>query len=318
MKTGNQPGSPQDNGGQTNTQMHDAYAQASANTNNANYQQQAPQQQAPIGGGSRAGGISALLSRSRIGGMPQNGGRDVAELTKKLQEYYDQQKTTELSGVNVRIVPATRGSILGTKNNYSNAVGMILFIVEGSDNRAAHHTLLIASDMSPTPPTRTNDLYGQYAQQQAVAPRTTATLADDALAEVIQQRVAQIMPQSVLFSADWSTVPTNFKVNDPVAVALLFRTRCVPAGPNWKPRPPTSSTTACRPSPAMASWSTRCISIKTRSTHQSKRSMPLATRSVAKSLLLSVPSSRVSPTNATRPKTRPASWTWAPPWPRSR
>jgi hypothetical protein len=222
MKTGSQNTPP--SGNNPSGQASDAYAGAAQNAgqNNANYQTPPPQQAAPVGGAPRAGGIGALLSRGRIGGLPQNGGRDVAELTKKFQDYYESQKTTELSGVNIRIVPATRGSIIGAENNLSNAIGLVLFIVEGSDNRVAYHSLLVASDMSPTAPTRTNEMYGTYAQEQVTAPRTTATLADDALAKVIMQRVGQLAPQSRLFSADWSTVPVNFKMNDPVAVATLF------------------------------------------------------------------------------------------------
>jgi hypothetical protein len=222
MKTGTQNPAPNTNtGGQQNDQMAQAYTQAAgqAGQGQANYQQP-PQGGAPVGG-ARPGGISALLSRGRIGGMPQNGGRDVAELAKKLQDYYETQKTTDLNGINVRIVPATRGSIIGAENN-SNAIGLIMVIVEGSDNRVAYHTLLIASDMSMTAPTRTNELYGQYAQEQITAPRTPATLADEALAKVIRFRVAQIVPQSNLINADWTTVPTSFKINDPVAVATLF------------------------------------------------------------------------------------------------
>jgi len=219
MKTGSQ-NTPNANSAQGSTQMGEAFAQAAPQQNQANYQTQPPAA-APVGGAPRAGGISALFSRGRIGGTPQNGGRDVAELTKKLQDYYDSQKTTELNGVNIRIVPATRGSIIGAADNLSNAIGLIMFVVEGSDNRAAFHTLLIASDMSPSAPTRTNDMY-QFAQEQVVAPRTTATLADDALNKVVHLRVGQLMPQAKLFSADWSTVPTNFKINDPVAIATLF------------------------------------------------------------------------------------------------
>jgi hypothetical protein len=215
--------------GSTNTQQtagqpNDLYggaAQASQGQGQANYQTPPQPQGAPVGG-QRQAGAGLLFRGGALNQGRDNNGRDLGELTKKMQDFYEKEKDNELVGWNVRVVPMARDAINTAQSGYSNKIAMILVIADRGDNRAAYHTLLLASDMAPAPATRGNDLYGSYGQDRVTAPRTPATLADDALATVIRQRVGQLMPQAEIFSADWSQVPTNFKIDDPYKVASIF------------------------------------------------------------------------------------------------
>jgi hypothetical protein len=207
-------------------QPNDIYggaAQAAQGQGQANYQQP---QGAPVGGGgNRPIGAAALFSRGA--GLNQGldgAGRDLGELTKKLQDFYDKEKQAALSAWNVRIIPMPReGMISGSQSNLSNKIAMIVIVADQGDNRYAYHTLLLASDMAPAPATRSNDLYGgSYGQDRVAAPRTPVALADEALATIIRQRVTSLLPQAQVFSADWTTVPAEFKIDDTYKIASLF------------------------------------------------------------------------------------------------
>lgn len=211
-----QPGSQPQAG---SSSMADAYQNAAGQANAQAAPQQAQPQGAPVGGGNRITNISQLF-RGRAPLSRDSAGRDLAELTRGLQKYYDDQKN-EMNGADIRIVAVPRGSIISSTTNHSNKIGMILFIV-AQGNRHAYHTLLLASDMPTSAPAFNNEIYGYQQQQQAQAPRTPAALADDALAEVIKERVGQIIQQGEIYSADWSEVPLSFKITDSYAIASLF------------------------------------------------------------------------------------------------
>jgi hypothetical protein len=206
----------------TQQQPNDMYggaAQAAQGQAQPNYQ---TPQGAPVGGAPRQAGAGLLFRGGALNQGRDNNGRDLGELTKKLQDFYEKEKDNELSGWNVRVVPVARDAISSAQTGLSNKIAMILLIADRGDNRVAYHTLLLASDMAPPPATRGNELYGGYGQERVTAPRTPATLADDALATIIRQRVGAVVQQAEIYSADWSPVPVNFKIDDPYKVAGLF------------------------------------------------------------------------------------------------
>lgn len=196
-------------GQQQPTAMESAYATAGGSAQ----QQPQPQATAPVGGGLRG-----LMTRGRSPMAKDSNGRVLSELTNKLTEYRDKQQDVDVKGLDIKILPVPRSSIID--QNFSNKISLILFVV-GVENQYAYHTLLVASEMAVSAPNR-NEQFGGYQVEQATAPRTPATLADEALAQVIRKKVAMSFPQANLFSADWSTVPDNFKLTDEFAIEDLF------------------------------------------------------------------------------------------------
>lgn len=202
----------------TGTAMGDAYARAAAGQAAPQPQaapgpQAQPQaQQAPVGGGLRG-----IMMRNRAPLSKESNSRVLAELTKKLQDYNKQAQDADLKDLDIRIIPVPRNSVIA--NNYSNQISMLIFAL-GYQNRYAYHTLLIASEM-PAAPTNRQEQFG-YQFETASAPRTAAALADDALAQVVRQKVAQVLPQSQVYSADWEIVPDSFKMQDDYAIEDLF------------------------------------------------------------------------------------------------
>lgn len=203
------------------SQMQQAYATAAGNQPAAQAQPQAQAQaQAPVGGGmGGAGGLRGMMMGRRAPMSKDTNGRVLTELTKKLQDYYNAAKDVDMQGLDVKFLPVPRNSVIAN-NNYSNQISLLIVAV-GYNNRYAYHTLLIASEMPPAPTNRTEQ-YGYQFENTATAPRTATALADDALAQVIRQKVSQSFPQSTVYSADWETVPDNFRMNDTYAIEDLF------------------------------------------------------------------------------------------------
>lgn len=204
---------------QPTTAMGDAYARAAAGTAapqpqpNVGATGAAPQQSAPVGGG----GLRGMMMRGRAPLSKETNSRVLAELAKRLTDYHKQTQDADLKDLDIRIIPVPRGSVIA--NNNSNAISLLVFAL-GYNNRYAYHSLLIASEMPPAPTNR-QEAYG-YTYEAATAPRTAAALADDALAQVIRQKVTQVLPQSQIYSADWEIVPDNFKMQDDYAIEDLF------------------------------------------------------------------------------------------------
>lgn len=174
---------------------------------------------APVGGGLRA----AFGSR-RDRALPRDGNsRMMNELTAKMNDIYDGVKNTDLRGVELSIIPAPKGSLSGA-NNHTNKIGMIILLV-GFENRYAYHSLLLQSEMSQQPVQRQNDFgysADRYRDDVAPVPRTPSTLADDALATLIHNKVKGMVPNDAFVSsADWSNVPDDFQI-DVNTVRYLF------------------------------------------------------------------------------------------------
>lgn len=203
--TGNTPaaGHPQE------TQMQTAYSQAQT-------AQAAPQaQQAPVG----SGGLRGMFTRGRAPGARDVNGRVLSDLVAKMNEYREKPNDQEVKGLDIKLIPIPRGSIVDAQ--FTNQISLLVFALgDGTGNKYTYHTLLIASEMPTSAPTRSEN-YG-YNYEQVTAPRTVSAMADDALATVVNRRLQQLFPQAKLYSADWSQVPDGFRLNDPYAIEDLF------------------------------------------------------------------------------------------------
>jgi len=186
-----------------------------------NQSQPSPAPAAPssFGGGAPVGG--GLRGRMMTGRAPwsrENNGRDLAELAKKVNLLIEASKAdADMKDLNIRAMPVARGAMVA--GNFSNAIGMMIFTVSVG-SMIAYHTLLLSSEMAASSPTR-NDSFG-YNIETVQAPRTATTVADEALAQVIRQKVTNANPQSAVMSADWSALPVSFKMSDDVAIEELF------------------------------------------------------------------------------------------------
>lgn len=161
-------------------------------------------QQAPVGG------LRSGLKRNTSPISANGGDKSMVELLKKLQDRFDADPTPELKACQFSLIPIPRNA------GFANAISVIT-VVLGVGDRFAYHSLLLAGDANPF--RETTERFDSMPQPVV---RTPADYADDALLNIIRNKVSVLYPQNVTTSGDWEIVPADFNVTDDRLVDMLF------------------------------------------------------------------------------------------------